>query len=100
MLILYEEKLKRSIELNGETKKKVIAMEECSELIQAVSKDIRGEYDHENMLEEMADVYICLEMLKIMNKITDRDIQGYVEYKIARLVNRDVKKYGRDKVMA
>ena len=99
MLILYEEKLKRSIELNGKIKKKIIAMEECGELIQAISKDLRDEYDHENLIEEMADVYICLENLKIMNKITDRDIQGYVEYKVARQVNRDVQKFGRNKVM-
>lgn len=42
----------------------VVCMEELSELTQAISKEIRGKDDRNNLVEEMADVLICLEILK------------------------------------
>ena len=56
------------------------AIEECSELIQAISKYNRllnGEYTGKekkiiaNLTEELADVEICIEQLKYFLKITD-----------------------------
>ncbi len=41
-----------------------VAMEELAELQQQVSKQIRGYDDPIGLLEEMADVYICLDYLK------------------------------------
>ena len=41
-----------------------IAMEECAELIQAISKAKRGKLDADNMAEEIADVLIGIEWLK------------------------------------
>lgn len=54
------------IETNGMEKQKIVAMEELSELIQAISKDLRGCPDLNNIAEEMADVYIMLHQLEIM----------------------------------
>lgn len=99
MLNMYKDKLKRSIDLNGEIIKKVVAMEEPAELIQEIAKDLRGEYVLMRMIEEIADTLICIENLKIMYDIRDHEIQGYIDYKVARQVNRDAKKFGADKVM-
>ena len=46
-------------------------MEECAELIQAISKEKRGKIDRDNMTEEIADVLICIEMLKQMYMISE-----------------------------
>ena len=47
----------KTIELNGVAIQSVVCMEECSELIKAISKRLRGELDIEdNLAEEMADV--------------------------------------------
>jgi hypothetical protein len=48
-----------------------IAMEECAELIQAISKCLRSKEIvpmtvREHLIEEMADVSICLDQLKVM----------------------------------
>lgn len=53
-----------SIEKYGKETQSIVCMEECSELIQAVSKRLRGKPDAtDNLAEEMADVIICLYLL-------------------------------------
>lgn len=52
-----------------------ICMEECSELIQAISKMKRGKDNRENLIEEMGDVYIILEQLKTIYDVTDEELQ-------------------------
>lgn len=54
-------------------------MEECAELIQAISKAKRGKINRDNMIEEIADVLICIEMLKQMYMISDEKINGWIE---------------------
>ena len=57
----------KTIELNGVAIQSVVCMEECSELIKAISKRLRGELDIEdNLAEEMADVTVCLYQLSRM----------------------------------
>lgn len=55
---------KKAIDNFGQAIQKVVAMEEMAELIQAISKSIRGK-DH-NIEEEIADVEIMISQLKIM----------------------------------
>jgi len=50
------------------------AMEECAELIQAVNKNLRSAGAKENLIEEMADVGIMLDQLRIMFEIKDTEI--------------------------
>lgn len=65
----------------GEEPQKRQAIEECSELIQALCKDMRGK-EH-NAEEEIADVLIMIEQL---THIYDNDkIEKYREEKINRL---------------
>lgn len=64
-------------------------MEECSELIQAISKRLRGKPDAtDNLAEEMADVIICLNLLKEMYGITDERLDKWITRKTARQYER------------
>lgn len=72
-----------------------IAMEECAELIQAVNKMSRlnrGYKDYnsakDNLTEEIADVLICMEQLKMIYNIADDDIQLWVNQKYQRNLKR------------
>lgn len=56
--------IRRSINREPWRTKCTIAMEEFAELQQQVSKQIRGYNDRIGLLEEMADAYIGLELLK------------------------------------
>lgn len=70
-------------------------IEECAELIQAVSK-FRRALEHknfsvdkslialENLIEEIADVEIMLEQIKYLVNIPEEDIQAQKIYKINR----------------
>lgn len=65
-----------------------ICMEECAELIQAISKSVRGKDVKESLTEEIADVLICIEALKYMHGIEDVDIATWVKRKHDREVER------------
>lgn len=71
----------QAIEVFGQANQLVVAMEECSELIQALSKFIRG-VDH-NVEEEIADVEIMLEQLKIIFDI--KEVERIRNEKLKRL---------------
>lgn len=80
---------RESIEKYGKTMQSIVCMEECSELIQAVSKCLRGKPDvTDNLAEEMADVIICLYLLKEMYGITDAQLEEWIERKTARQSKR------------
>lgn len=68
----------------------LIHMEECAELIQAISKFQRYKTskEREQVIEEMADVMICLEQLKLMCNIWDEELQGEIDYKCRRTKDR------------
>lgn len=65
----------------GTENQKRIAQEELAELIQAISKDLRG-LDN-NVEEEIADVEIMIEQLK--NIYSKELINSWKEYKLKRL---------------
>lgn len=65
-----------------------IAMEECSELIQAISKAKRGKLDKNNMAEEIADVMICLEWVKDAYDIKEDEVKDWIFKKIHRITTR------------
>lgn len=95
-----------SIGLHGRLNKSFVSMEECAELIQAISKIARVEADAlregmnyktapdaakhlDNLVEEVADVLICIQMLQLMYSFTDEEIEGWIDYKIKRQEKRD-----------
>ena len=80
---------RESIEKYGKTMQSIVCMEECSELIQAISKRLRGKSDaNDNLAEEMADVTICLHLLKEMYGITDEQLDEWIDCKTIRQLAR------------
>lgn len=80
--------IKDSIEHYGVDAQSTVCMEECAELIQAISKEKRGKHDYIHLSEEIADVLICISMLQAMYHVNDWDIQRWIEYKQERIVER------------
>ena len=87
----------------GEAAQTVVHMEECAELIQAISKIHRigcgpdvppDAYD--NLVEEMADVLIVLEQLQEMYEIPDHLLQREIDYKVKRQEERMDESLGRN----
>ena len=74
----------KSIKHYGEGMQSVVCMEELSKLSQAISKEIRGIGDRSNLVEEMADVIICLEILKQIFAVTNVEIEEWVKFKQER----------------
>ena len=70
----------------GKEMQLIVCMEELSELSQAISKKIRSKGDRNNLVEEMADVIICLENLKQIFAVTNTDIEEWVNFKQERVV--------------
>lgn len=80
---------RESIEKYGQETQSIVCMEECSELIQAISKRLRGKPGAtDNLAEEMADVIICLYLLKEMYDITDEQLNERIARKTARQYER------------
>jgi NTP pyrophosphatase (non-canonical NTP hydrolase) len=89
-----KELVKKIIHKHGTVTQSMIAMEECSELIQAISKCLRSKEMiptevREHLIEEMADVMICLEQLMAMYSITDKELISWIERKELRLKKRE-----------
>lgn len=88
MIIIDSNIVDKSIEHYGSDLQTVVCMEECSELIQAISKMTRGKDNRDNLIEEMADVMICMDILKQVYGVSDNEIQNYVCQKQDRCVER------------
>lgn len=88
MIIIDSNVVKKSIEHYGADLQTVVCMEECAELIQAISKMKRGKDNRNNLIEEIADVMICMEILKQVYGISDNEIQNYVCQKQNRTIER------------
>lgn len=73
---------------NGKEVISVVAIEECSELQKEITKMMRERGNKMNLLEEMADVYICLAELRQCYGITDHDLNAMVIRKITRTYAR------------
>ena len=86
--IIDEDIIFKSILQYGRASQSTVCMEECAELIQAISKAKRGKLDADNLTEEMADVLICIEMLKQLYDIVDSDINAWIETKQRRTLER------------
>lgn len=90
-----EKKLvQKIIDKNGITNQLFIAVEECAELQQAISKCYRNKElipteVRENLIEEIADVMICLEQLKVIFHINEEELKCWIEVKENRLKNRE-----------
>mgnify|MGYP003316159178 CR=1 FL=1 len=83
--------IEKSIEHYGKELQSIVCMEECAELIQAISKIQRKGLNEElkgHLAEEIADVMICIRMLRMMYGINSADVSKWIDYKIERQANR------------
>lgn len=83
-----KEIVSKSLDTYGNGIQLVVCMEELSEPSQAISKEIRGVGDRSNLVEEMADVIICLEILKQIFAVTNVEIEEWVKFKQERNLKR------------
>ena len=77
--------LQKVIDKYGTTLQTTVAMEELAELIKEISKVIRGNKNADGMIEEIADVLIMIEQLKLMYNISDEEIQSEINDKLYRM---------------
>ena len=83
--------LEKAIKHFGVENQMMQTMEELSELSVAISKCLRYKDDIEarnNLVEEVADVLIMIDQLKIIMNIKDYEIECYRRYKLDRLERR------------
>ena len=76
--------IQESIKSESSQKKSIIIMEELAELIQQISKQLRMEGDYFQLLEEIADVHICLDMLSLIYFIKNESVERAIDVKLRR----------------
>jgi NTP pyrophosphatase (non-canonical NTP hydrolase) len=95
--------LKSAVNRWGINMQKIICMEECGELIQALAKSMRPSrednfqtraFDLGNIAEEIADVELCLAQMKIAMPDIVADIEQIKTEKLDRLKSRILKSVG------
>ena len=69
-------------------KQLIITAEELSELTQEVTKELRGKGNKLGLTEELADVLICTEYLKMICYISDEDLNKMIGIKLESLNER------------
>ena len=86
--------LSKAIEHYGIENQLLVAMEEANKFSQAISKYLRSKCKdddvevRQHIIEEMADVLIMAEQVKMILAIQDYEIELYKDYKLNRLNNR------------
>lgn len=81
------EVLQRALDTYGSLPQIVMIFEEMSELQKELCKYLRGKYSPENIAEEIADVEIMLEQMKMLFCCTD-DVRNERRRKVVRLKGR------------
>ena len=80
--------LRRNIQRNGSAVEMVKLMEECGELVQAAAKMMCGKISEEDvghLAEEMGDVEICMEQMRMIFPGLRRMEDIFIEEKLDRL---------------
>lgn len=80
--------LRKIIAKNGTLVQQVVAMEEMVELTKELSKSIRGDGNHDAIVEEVADVYITLMQIEIIHSIDLNELFEMIDKKMKRLKER------------
>lgn len=87
-MITNEDKLHETCDFYGKIDISVNAMEECSELIQCVAKELRGFKDPSHMEEEIGDVTVALSNLIYIYGLDENKIQQWIDFKQNRQIAR------------
>ena len=81
------EVLQRALDTYGSAQQIAMVFEEMSELQKELCKYLRGKYSPANIAEEIADVEIMLEQMKMLFCCTD-DVRNERRRKVERLKGR------------
>lgn len=81
------EVLQRALDTYGSAQQIAMVFEEMSELQKELCKYLRGKYSPANIAEEIADVEIMLEQMKMLFCCTD-DVRNERRRKVERLKER------------
>lgn len=73
---------------NGLSHEELICVEELSELQKELTKQLRNKGNMHDLVEEMADVYICLKTIQAGMFISDREINEAIVEKTDRYLRR------------
>ncbi|MEG1286989.1 MAG: hypothetical protein RSD13_02915 [Clostridium sp.] len=84
----FHDLLRKMIDHHGVVNSKFITIEEFSELTKEITKDLRGNFRKEFFMEELADVFICLEMLMLVYEVDKEEFDEYVVDKMFRNMTR------------
>lgn len=83
-----KEKLTKIINHYGSELQLDIAIEEMSELTKEICKYKRGKQNVKEIAEEMADVYVILDQLRLICEIPVAEIENIYNAKIERTLER------------
>ena len=91
MNVIDEKIIEEALNKYGVEKQLLVCMEEPAELIQAISKAERYPNDEkyiDRLIEEIADVLICIEYLKKIYDIDQSKIEKWESKKLKRVLKR------------
>lgn len=80
--------IKRILVHYGKESQKTKTIEELCELEHAIFGESMGLDTRKHVIEELSDVIVMLEQLKIIYRITDAEIEEVVNFKIRRQIER------------
>lgn len=78
--------LKKIIDYYGEEKQIIKAIEEMSELQKELCKKLLGKSDRDSLVEEIADVQIMLDQLKLI--VSNTELKTIMQNKVDRTIER------------
>ena len=87
-LEINEQLIKESCDCFGSEDTSITAMEECSELIQCISKQLRRIDNRKHMEEEIGDVLIAVSDLIYIYNLDKSKIQWWIDFKQKRQIER------------
>lgn len=87
-MIKYNPEIEKLLKNQSIDVNKTIVIEELSELQKEICKDLRGYNRKIEIKEEMADVYICLQLLKEIYNFSDNELEKMYERKMKRNIER------------
>lgn len=80
-----EKILTKAIGKYGSSLQLDVAIEEMAELTKELVKNKRGDENRENIMEEVADVFIMLMQIRLIFGIGDKELDDVIDKKINRL---------------
>ena len=79
---------KQIMNIQGKSTSLTIAIEECAELIQAISKFKQNKGNMDNLIEEISDVLICIDYLIQLFYLKDEYIDEVISDKVIKTLEK------------